>query len=106
MQNLKVPNLRAKNLTQDVIWTSLQQFLNVMDVQWTLKQLCVLTAVFLTHDVILTSIQRLSNVMDVETMLCAYKNSFNTRRCLDVAATFFEPHGRQYNVVCLQQYVM
>ena len=30
-------------LTQDVILTSIQRFLNVMDVKWTLKQCCVLT---------------------------------------------------------------
>ena len=31
------------NMTQDVVLTSIQRHLNVMDVRWTLKQRCVLT---------------------------------------------------------------
>ena len=30
-------------LTIDVIWTSIQRFLNVMDVRWMSKKRCVLT---------------------------------------------------------------
>ena len=55
-------------LTQDVVLTSIQRHLNVMDGRWTLKQRCVLTGSItslLTQDVVLTSIQRHFNVMDV-----------------------------------------
>ena len=43
-------------------WTSIQRFLNVVNVGWTSKQRYVLTAILLTQDVIL-------NDMDVETTL-------------------------------------
>ena len=52
-------------LTQDVFWTSIPRFMNVMDARWTSKQRCVLTDILvfyislrnklmLTHDVIKT----------------------------------------------------
>ena len=56
-------------LTQDVIWTSIQRFLNVIDVKWTSKQHCVLTKTLLIRDVIRTSIQRFLNAMNVVCVL-------------------------------------
>ena len=38
--------IRVSLLAQDVIWMSIQRFLNVMNVRWTLKQRCVLTGMF------------------------------------------------------------
>ena len=38
----QLKNIQTYLLTQDVIWTSIQRCLNVMDVRWTLKRHCVL----------------------------------------------------------------
>ena len=85
-------------LTKDVIWTSIQRSLNVIDV----KQRCILTKTLLTKDVIWTSIQRSLNVIDVKQRCVLKKNHVNTRRYFDVNSTFFERYRRQDNVVCSQ----
>ena len=42
---LSLKELKRLLLTQDVVLTSIQRHLNVMDVRWTSKQRCVLTGV-------------------------------------------------------------
>ena len=46
-------------ISQDVIWMSIQRFLNVKDLRWTSKQRCVLTGILLNSHLTFSQVDQL-----------------------------------------------
>ena len=87
-------------LTQDVVLTSIQRHLNVMDVRWTSKQRCVLTTmprtllfVFIYIYFIRTSNARISFKRECSPNVLNFQETFNfhIQKFLNFRLTLFHP---------------